>query len=200
MGIILSQWFYDHRNNLEDCMNFSFSGRHMEIGESLSKKAREACEALADKYNVGFIDVSIVMKKDNYRFYTDISVKTGTGNSYKVSNEADDPVVSFEGVMPKLDAQMRKKKDSMLAASRKKNIEIHNFDNSLLKDSGEESASRIIIAEIIDELAIMSVSEAADHLSEKRHVFVFKNISNDAVNVVYLREDGNVGWIDYKIG
>ena len=81
-----------------------------------------------------------------------------------------------------------------------KNIEIHNFDNSLLKDSGEESASRIIIAEIIDELAIMSVSEAADHLSEKRHVFVFKNISNDAVNVVYLREDGNVGWIDYKIG
>lgn len=174
-------------------MKFSFSGRHMEVGESLSNKAREACENLANKYGTEFIDVSIVMKKDNYLFHTDISVKSGSGNSYMVSNEADDPIVSFEGVMQRLDAQMRKKKN-LNRGSGKKMPEIGNFD-----ESDEESGdTRIIIAEILDGLLSMSVRDAAEKLSEKRPVFVFKNISNNAVNVVYTREDGNIGWIDYK--
>ena len=179
-------------------MKFSFSGRHMEVGESLSNKAREACESLAKKYGTEFIDVSIVMKKDNYLFHTDISVKSGSGNSYMVSNEADDPIVSFEGVMQRLDAQMRKKK-SMNRGSNKKIPEMDDFGGPLFENESEENGdTRIIIAEILDGLLSMSVRDAAEKLSEKRPVFVFKNISNNAVNVVYTREDGNIGWIDYK--
>ena len=171
----------------------------MEVGESLSNRAKEACEALAAKYDVEFIDVNIVMKKDNYLFHTDISVKTGSGNSYMLSNESDDPIVSFEGVMPKLDAQMRKKKGNCRCGCKKKVVELNEMDNSLFAERSEEpAASRIIIAEILDELAYMSVSEAADKLREDRRVFVFRNISDNEVNVVYLREDGNVGWINYK--
>ena len=168
----------------------------MEVGESLSNKAREACENLANKYGTEFIDVSIVMKKDNYLFHTDISVKSGSGNSYMVSNEADDPIVSFEGVMQRLDAQMRKKK-SMNRGSNKKMPEMGDFGGPLF-EKDESGDTRIIIAEILDGLLSMSVRDAAEKLNEKRPVFVFRNISNDAVNVVYTREDGNIGWIDYK--
>ena len=112
-------------------MKFSFSGRHMEVGESLSNRAKEACEALAAKYDVEFIDVNIVMKKDNYLFHTDISVKTGSGNSYMLSNESDDPIVSFEGVMPKLDAQMRKKKGNCRCGCKKKFVELNCIERIL---------------------------------------------------------------------
>lgn len=57
----------------------------------------------------------------------------------------------------------------------------------------------MIIAEILDDLPLMSVSEATKKITDTRRVFIFENIANNAVNVVYRREDGNFGWLDYKI-
>ena len=180
-------------------MSFSFSGRHMEIGGALTERAKGACEALAQKYGIEFIDTNIVMKKDGYRFCADISVRTNTGNSYFASDQADDPVVSFELTLQKIDQQIQKKKrDARSAHTREKIAEMLERDNSFEDiDDGEEDAP-IIIAQILDDLPVLSVSDAAKYLNDKRHVFVFENISNHSVNVVYTRTDGNIGWIDYK--
>lgn len=175
-------------------MNFSFSGRHMDIGESLTNKAREDCENLAQKYGTEFIDANIVMKKDGYLFYTDISVKTATGNSYHAGEQADSPHVSFEITLQKINLQMQKKKK--MSRDKTRIVEAMEYDNSYEESAGNHP---VIIAEILDGLPIMSVNEASQQLNDKRKVFVFSNVSNDAVNVVYLREDGNIGWIDYKI-
>jgi len=174
-------------------MNFSFSGRHMEIGESLTQKAKDACEKLAKKYRVEFLDANIVMKKESYLFTTDMTVKTNTGNSYFVVNSAEDPIVSFEGAAQKLEQQFQKKRKPSKC---NKKVEINTFDNPV---SESEENAPMIIAEILDDLPLMSVSEAAKRLNENQHVFIFENISNSAVNVVYWRNDGNIGWLDYKI-
>lgn len=174
-------------------MNFSFSGRHMEIGESLTQKAKSACEKLAKKYHVEFLDANIVMKKEAYLFNTDMAVKTNTGNSYFVVSSADDPIVSFEVAIQKLEQQFQKKKRPIKCG---KKVERNTFDNPV-SESDEDAP--MIIAEILDDLPLMSVSEAAKRLDENQHVFIFENISNSAVNVVYWRNDGNIGWLDYKI-
>ena len=174
-------------------MNFSFSGRHMEIGESLTQKAKEACEKLAQKYRVEFLDANIVMKKESYLFTTDMTIKTNTGNSYFVVSSAEDPIVSFEVAVQKLEQQFQKKKKS---GKCNKKVEINTFDNPV---SESEENAPMIIAEILDDLPLMSVSEAAKRLNENQHVFIFENISNSAVHVVYWRSDGNIGWLDYKI-
>jgi len=174
-------------------MNFSFSGRHMEIGESLTQKARDACKKLAAKYRVEFLDANIVMKKDAYLFITDMTVKTSTGNSYFVTDNAEEPILSFEITLQKLEQQFQKKRKSCKS---NKKVEYNSFDNPV---SESEENSPMIIAEILDDLPLMSVSEAAKHLNKDRHVFIFENISNSAVNVVYWRSDGNIGWLDYKI-
>ncbi len=174
-------------------MNFSFSGRHMDIGESLTLKAKEACEKLETKYRVEFLDANIVMKKETHLFITDISIRTNTGNSYFVTNQADDPVVSFELTVQKLEQQFQKKRKSSKSC---KKLEPSAFGSN--SEEAEEDAP-VIIAEILDDLPLLSVSEAATHLNEDQRVFIFENISNSAVNVVYLRNDGNIGWLDYKI-
>ena len=61
-------------------MKFSFTGRHMDIGEALTNRAKDASIALAEKYGTEFLDMSIVMKKDGYRFLCDISCKTARGS------------------------------------------------------------------------------------------------------------------------
>ncbi|MBR1734935.1 MAG: HPF/RaiA family ribosome-associated protein [Alphaproteobacteria bacterium] len=178
-------------------MKFSFSGRHMDIGASLTARAQEACETLAEKYDTEFIDVSIVMKKENHLFYTDMAVKTATGNVYQSSDDDSDPIASFLGALQKIDVQIRKKKKSYRGLGKDiSTVEINSYDNSFEKNNDPEP---MIIAEILDDLPLMSVSEATKKLTEKRRVFIFENISNNAVNVVYKREDGNFGWLDYKI-
>ncbi|MDR2681467.1 MAG: HPF/RaiA family ribosome-associated protein [Holosporaceae bacterium] len=175
-------------------MNFSFSGRHMEIGEALTNRANGACIALADKYGVDFLDLCIVMKKNNYLFDCDITAKTNTGNSYHASNSANDPNVCFDATLQKIDLQMRKKKkNSRGAAKESGKIVINSYDNSL-----EEENAPLIVAEVLQDLPLISVSDAANLLHEQKRVLVFENISNRAVNVVYKRDDGNIGWIDYK--
>ena len=177
-------------------MIFSFSGRHMDVGESLTNKAREDCENLAKKYGTGFIEANIVMSKDGHMFITDISVKTESGNSYRASEQADDPKVSFEITLQKINLQMQKKKKSS-----KENKEKMQFvDAGNIHDNCDCCSDHpMIIAEILDDLPLMSVNEAAEHLSKDKKIFVFANISTNAVNVVYLRDDGNIGWIDYNI-
>lgn len=170
-------------------MNFSFSGRHMDIGESLTNKAKEACVALATKYGTEFLDANIVMTKDGYRFCCDISVKTAIGNSYHATNEADDPKVSFDITLQKIDLQMQKKKKTCRGSC--KDIVPPDITPKI------EDAP-IIIAEIMEDLPLISVSDAANRLNDKNKLIVFENISNNSVNVVYKREDGNIGWIDYK--
>ena len=174
-------------------MNFSFSGRHMEVGEALTNRARESFEALAKKYDAEFIDVTIVMKKEGYLFCSDISAKGKAGNSYHAGNDCSDPVTSFTGALQKIEQQIQKKKKCVRCSCR------DSVDFALYADSlDKEEPSPVIIAEILENLPLMSVSDAVNKLNEDRRVFIFENISNHAVNVVYIRKDENFGWIDYK--
>ena len=176
-------------------MNFSFSGRHMEVGESLTQNTKGALEKLADKYRLEFLDINVVISKEKYLFVTDIMVKTGCGNSYYVTNSAEDPKVSVEVTLQRLEQQLQRKKKGCKCGCKK--VEYNSFDHPVSEDDSEDAP--MIIAEVLEDLPLLSVSEASERLNEDRKVFVFENISNSAVNVVYLRNDGNIGWIDYKI-
>lgn len=173
-------------------MSFSFSGRHMEIGESLTNRAVEAFEALSKKYGSEFIDVSIVMKKENYLYCSDISVKSALGNLFHANHDADDPINSFTGALQKIELQIKKKKTQNRGKAKEESVEFINYDNF------PEEDHPMIIAEILSDLPLLSVSDAATRLTKTKNVFVFENITNNSVNVVYRRDDGNIGWIDYK--
>jgi hypothetical protein len=55
----------------------------------------------------------------------------------------------------------------------------------------------MIIAEMETRIPTISVGEAVMHM-ELAHapVMVFRNERTNGVNVVYRRDDGNVGWIE----
>ena len=182
---------------MEAIMKFSFTGRHMEIGDTLKTSATQACTGLAKKFGLEFLETNIVIKKDNYRFCTDISIKTASGDSYFATNEVNDPKISFETTLHKIELQIQKKKKQHTCKCSCKNMQ-DNINMQYESDVTEEETGPMIIAEIVDDLPIISVSEATEQLDETNSIFVFKNVSDNAVNVVYLRKDKNFGWIDYK--
>ncbi|MDR3186967.1 MAG: ribosome-associated translation inhibitor RaiA [Holosporaceae bacterium] len=91
-------------------MKFSFSGRHVDIGDALTSYAEKACSSLAAKYGTAFIEASIVMKKEGYLFHCDISIKTSSGEAHHSGSDADSPYASFDVALQKVDQQIRKKK------------------------------------------------------------------------------------------
>ncbi|MEM1362290.1 MAG: sigma 54 modulation/S30EA ribosomal C-terminal domain-containing protein, partial [Pseudomonadota bacterium] len=60
-----------------------------------------------------------------------------------------------------------------------------------------ESLQPVIIAEMETRIPSISVGEAVMQMELKgAPILVFRNESSSGVNVVYRREDGNIGWID----
>ena len=63
----------------------------------------------------------------------------------------------------------------------------------------EKELSPAIIAETKTDVPTLSGGEAVTRfdLSEEG-AYVFRNVKNNAINVVYRRADGNIGWLDLK--
>ena len=65
------------------------------------------------------------------------------------------------------------------------------------KEEVSEDYAPAIVAESTKQLNVMSVADAVMSLDlTDEPLLIFKNAGNDALNVVYRRNDGNVGWID----
>ncbi|OIQ74191.1 putative sigma-54 modulation protein [mine drainage metagenome] len=65
-------------------------------------------------------------------------------------------------------------------------------------EAGEpNSLQPMIIAEMETKIPSLSVGEAVMQMElGGAHLLVFRNEKNSGVNVVYRRDDGNIGWID----
>jgi hypothetical protein len=60
-----------------------------------------------------------------------------------------------------------------------------------------ETLQPIIVAEMETKIPSLSVGEAVMQMElAGAPVLVFRNEGHDGVNVVYRRDDGNIGWID----
>jgi hypothetical protein len=76
------------------------------------------------------------------------------------------------------------------------------FSYILASDSKEtesepESLQPIIIAEMETKIPSLSVGEAVMQMElAGAPVLVFRNEGKEGLNVVYRRDDGNIGWID----
>merc|ERR1711991_648419 len=65
------------------------------------------------------------------------------------------------------------------------------------EESEPETLQPIIVAEMETRIPSLSVGEAVMQMElAGAPVLVFRNEGSNGVNVVYRREDGNIGWID----
>lgn len=82
-------------------------------------------------------------------------------------------------------------------------VEILGGNSYILASDDADTATEpdtlqpIIVAEMETRIQSLSVGEAVMQMElAGAPVLVFRNESKNGVNVVYRREDGNIGWID----
>ena len=190
-------------------MNVQINGKHIDVGSSLSSHATEKTKEIILKYAKSATDISITFSKDRHEYFCDISIHLVTGITVQAKGKSNDIYDSFENSLEKTDKQLRRYKRRLKNhhIDRKNPIEFVNANSYVISkhdetDNGEkESLSPLIIAEMQTKLPTITVGEAVMQMElSGSNMLIFRNSSHQKINVVHLREDGNIGWVDPEDG
>ncbi|MBM9593780.1 ribosome hibernation-promoting factor, HPF/YfiA family [Roseitranquillus sediminis] len=187
-------------------MNFQISGRQIDIGEALQTHVRDTLTSVMGKYAGRPTDAQVIFSKDAHEYCCEAIVHLSTGLTTQAKAHATEIYAAFDLCTDKMEKQLRRYKRRLKDHHRSRARPVESIGaSSYILASGDgqdesepESLQPIIIAEMQTKIPSLSVGEAVMQMElQGAPVLVFRNEGqNAAVNIVYRREDGNIGWID----
>lgn len=198
-------------------MRIQVAGRQMDVGEALRTRIENELASGVGKYfNRATDAVVTVAKNGGASVEVDCTVHLASGISLQAEGVGGDAHSAFDDAMIKLEKRVRRYKRRLRNhhADNKSPLPAENAAAYVLapfeeeEDTGDDEAAPapaedapLVIAETKVPVRTMTVSMAVMQLGlTSAPVLMFKNAANGALNVVYRREDGNVGWIDPQQG
>lgn len=186
-------------------MRYQISGKQIDIGEALQTHVKAELGAAVEKYAERPTDAQVVFSKNASAFVCESVVHLSTGLTAQARGQAHEIYAAFDQSCEKLEKQLRRYKRRLKDhhKDRQQPVELIGGSSYILAsdvENGEsepESLQPIIIAELEARIPSLSVGEAVMQMElAGAPVLVFRNEAKDSMNVVYRREDGNIGWID----
>lgn len=186
-------------------MRYQISGKQMDVGEALQTHVKSELSETLEKYAQRPTDATIVFSRDASTYLCEVTVHLSTGLHVASHGQAHEVYEAFEAARERLDKQVRRYKRRLRDHHRDRRAPVE-FDEAPMyvlaaEDETEEadgaSLQPIIIAETETKIPSLSVGEAVMQMElVGAPLLVFRNEKHGGVNVVYRREDRNVGWID----
>ena len=179
-------------------MKYNIRGDKITVTGAMKSYIEEKLSKM-DKYfeEPGDITANILVKVKDLEQTIEVTVPTKRF-TIRAEESNEDFYAAVDLVINKLERQIRKNKDRL---SRKyKNVEAveFNFNYEEEAEKEEENTSKIVKRKNIS-MKPMDEEEAILQIELLNHdFFVFKNIDEECVSVLYLRKDGNYGIINMK--
>ncbi|MEN8237094.1 MAG: ribosome-associated translation inhibitor RaiA [Pseudomonadota bacterium] len=187
-------------------MQVSVSGIQVDVGEAFQNHVNKVLKALHGKHNIDPIEVKVQLSKEAHQFRSDITSHLGAGVVMRSHCLAIDPHTSFDGASDNLSKRLRRHKGRLDAYHKhhgtrreKQMVPYYVIQPGETAEEApiQEDASPPIIAEIQAEVPTITVSDAVMQLDlSQEPAMLFYNKSHGGLNMVYLRSDGNIGWVD----
>jgi ribosomal subunit interface protein len=187
-------------------MLYQISGKQIDIGEALQTHVRTELGSVAEKYAGRPTDAHVVFSKSGAEFVCEATVHLSTGLTAQATGRAHEIYAACDACIDKLEKQLRRYKRRLKDhhKERAQPVEVAGAASYILaaSESGEEDAEPeslqpMIIAEMEARIPSVSVGEAVMQMElAGAPVLVFRNERDNGINVVYRRDDGNIGWID----
>lgn len=188
-------------------MQLSVHGKQMDLGEALHTHVEEKLGDINSKYFNRAIDATVTFAPEGQSFVkTHISIRIGKDIMVMSDSQGVDAYVAFDTAADKVAKQLRRYKrrlrdhherlsnEESFTPARDYTIESSDAANDDEDGQGSEPA---VIAEMDTQILTLSVSDAVMRLDLLgQNALLFRNAKNKAINMVYRRDDGNVGWVD----
>lgn len=191
-------------------MELDIHGKQLDVGDNLRDHVTGKLEELDEKYFNHATSATVTFSKEGHGtglIRATISYLVSKGIMINTEAEASDAYGAFDKAAEKAAKRLRRNKRKLRDhhARGEKTVESemmkaadYTLANSLLDDHEEEHADEpVVVAEMATVIPTVSVSEAVMRLDlSGKSALLFRNAKNSEINMVYRREDGNVGWVD----
>jgi len=186
-------------------MRYQISGKQIDIGEALQTHVQGELSAVVKKYAERPTEAVVVFSKSAHEFVCEATVHLSTGLTAQAKAHQTEIYAAFDSCCDKMEKQLRRYKRRLKDhhKDRAEPVEIYGASSYILASDSESDAQEpetlqpIIVAEMETKIPSLSVGEAVMQMElAGAPVLVFRNEGKEGVNVVYRRDDGNIGWID----
>jgi ribosomal subunit interface protein len=185
-------------------MRYQISGKQIDIGEALQTHVQDALGAVMEKYSQRPTDANVVFSRDAHNLVCEATVHLSSGLTAQAKGQATEIYAAFDACSEKMDKQLRRYKRRLKDHHRARSapVESAGAPSYILaaddKEGNEpDSLQPIIIAEMETRVPSLSAGEAVMQMElSHANVLIFRNERHGGLNVVYRRDDGNIGWID----
>ena len=186
-------------------MRYQISGKQIDIGEALQTHVRTELDDILSKYAGRPTDAHIIFSKSGHEYVCEAIVHLSTGLTAQATGKAHEIYAAFDSSGEKMDKQLRRYKRRLKDhhAGRSQPVELSDAGSYILEprdesdETAEDTVNAMLVAETETTIPELSVGEAVMQMEiASAPVLVFRNEKHNGVNVVYRRDDGNIGWID----
>lgn len=188
-------------------MRIQISGKGIDIGTALQTHVGDELTDVVEKYALRPTDAHVVFSPEGHLIACEAVVHLSTGLMARAQGRGDDAYSAFAACLEKMEKQLRRHKRKLRDHhKRSEPIEATAAAAYVLaaeeaEDSAEdgevETLQPVIVAESQTRIPSVSVGEAVMQMElASVSVLVFRNERSGEINVVYRRDDGNIGWID----
>ena len=186
-------------------MRYQISGKQIDIGEALQTHVKTEMGGVVDKYAERPTDANVVFSKSGHEFVCEATVHLSTGLTAQAKAHQPEIYAAFDACSEKMEKQLRRYKRRLKDHHKDRSVpvELSGASSYILASESEtgenepDNLQPVIVAEMETSIPSLSVGEAVMQMElAGAPVLVFRNEGKDGLNVVYRRDDGNIGWID----
>lgn len=187
-------------------MQINISARQFEISDNTRNHVKKDMQALLEKVAERPTSASITFNREANQSHCEITVHLSTGLTAHAKSKAYDVLPAFDQCSDKLAKQLRRYKRKLKNHHNERTtpVEYSTAVSSVLASSPQEDSTDeqenlkpVIIAEMEARIPMLTVGEAVFQMElAESKMLLFRNQSHGRVNIVHMRDDGNIGWID----
>lgn len=186
-------------------MQTSITGRHVDISDAFRQAVDDGLQELITKHHIDPIEAHITLSKQRHLFTSDINLHVARGINIRSTGEGTDGYSCFNDALEKLTTRLRRYKKRLMDFHKHHDVHYEEIPQYVFCGSAEElaqeEAAPAVIAELKLEIPTLAVADAVMRFDlSQDSAYVFRNANHGEINVLYRRNDGNIGWIDPKSG
>jgi ribosomal subunit interface protein len=197
-------------------MQITVSGKQLDLSDALCVRVSAHLENIATKYFGHAQEANVTFSRARSFFICDINMHAGRGLVLRGEGEALDANTAFDDAAEHIAKRLRRYRRRVNEHARDlanrerpeaaRQFVLERAENGDDADESNGSAGNgsaadgvlaTVIAEQPAEINWLSVDEAVMQMDlADQPLLMFRNRASGALNVVYRRSDGNIGWID----
>ena len=194
-------------------MQLSVTGKQLDVGDALRTHIEQNLSAAIGKYFANPTDANVVLSREARNIRADIKVHVGRGIILQGHADAGDAYAAFDLASEHIAKRLRRHKRRLRGHQRnkadtEKALRAQQYVLAPLQEEeeeeevaaeGSESADGqpVIIADMETHIDTLTVGEAVMRMDlANLPAMMFRNRAHGGLNMIHVRHDGNIGWID----